>query len=388
MKVILALDAFKGTFTSFEINALIGKSVRREFDSVEIVSLAMADGGEGTVEALVNATGGTLETVAVHDPFMRPTDAVIGVHGKKAYMEMAQASGILKLSPSELDPRLATTFGTGEMIRYALDQGAKEIVIGVGGSATNDVGIGMAMALGAKFYNVDGDVLPPRGDSLFEIADFDLSTLDQRLGDVKITVLCDVENPLTGVKGAAHVYGAQKGMTPSDQEAFDRAALKFNKLLIEKQGTDLDRIAGSGAAGGLAGGLKVFLNADLKKGLDAILEVTEFNKLLETADYVITGEGRLDAQSQYGKVPYGIADAVMHHFHHNPHFVRVKLIAFVGYNALEFQAETPFDVIFELVKDPMAFESIVAHKQDLLASGIHRLLEWMKLDWNKRKEPL
>lgn len=388
MKVILALDAFKGTFTSFEINNLIESSLRHAFDSVEIISIPMADGGEGTVEALVNATGGYSETVAVHDPFMRKTEAIIGFHKRKAYIEMAQASGLLKLSSSELDPKKATTFGTGEMIRYALDKNVEEIIIGVGGSATNDVGIGMAMALGVKFYDVHGNQLPAAGETLFKVVDYDMSGLDPRVKDVKISVLCDVDNPLTGSKGAAYIYGAQKGMSLSQQQDFDNAALAFNRLIEQRQGVDLNQISGSGAAGGLAGGLKIFLDADLKKGLDVVLEVSGFNKHLDSADYVVTGEGQLDEQSKFGKVPYGIAEAVLKHFHHNPHFVRVKMIAFVGHNALDFHHETPFDVIFELVKNPTSMDDIVANKNELLATGINRLLEWIQLDWEKRKGSL
>jgi glycerate kinase len=384
MKAIVVSDTFKGTFTSFEVNAALEQAIKERFIDAEVTNLTVADGGEGTVEALLQATGGSARNVKVKDPFLREIDAIIGIKDNTAYIEMAQASGLLRLANDELDPCRATTFGTGEMIKAALDEGVNEIIIGVGGSATNDVGIGMAQALGVEFYDALGNILPPRGDSVFKVDRYEDSNLDPRIKSVVIKVLCDVQNPLTGPQGATRIYGNQKGIVGELGGQFEEAHEKFNTIIFKREGIDLNLVPGSGAAGGLAGGLHVFLGASLQSGLDTVLEAVHFDKLVEDVDYVITGEGKLDEQSSYGKVPYGVAKAVKNYHNNNIHRKCPKVIAFVGHNSLPIEMETPFNVIFEASKGTVPYSKILDNKWMYLNSAIERLIDWMEID-QKRK---
>lgn len=384
MKAIVVSDTFKGTFTSFEVNAALEQAIKERFSDAQVTNLTVADGGEGTVEALLQATGGSARNVKVKDPYLREIDAMIGINEHTAYIEMAQASGILRLAQDELDPCRATTFGTGEMIQAALDEGIKEIIIGVGGSATNDVGMGMAQALGVVFYDDLGNVLPPRGDSIFKVDRYDDSKLDPRLNGTVIKVLCDVQNPLTGPEGATYVYGGQKGVVGDLIRQFEEAHEKFNTIIFKRKGIDLNLVPGSGAAGGLAGGLYVFLGASLQSGLETVLEAVQFEKMLEDVDYVITGEGKLDEQSSYGKVPYGVASAVKNYHKNNIHRKCPKVIAFVGHNSLPVEMETPFSVIFEASRGTVPYSKILDNKWKYLNAAIERLVDWMEIDQNRK----
>ncbi len=384
MKAIVVSDTFKGTFTSFEVNATLEQAIKERFTDAQVINLTVADGGEGTVEALLQATGGSAKNVKVKDPYLREIDAIIGIKEHTAYIEMAQASGILRLAQDAPDPCRATTFGTGEMIKAALDEGVKEIIIGVGGSATNDVGMGMAQALGIVFYDALGNVLPPRGDSVFKVDRYDDSSLDPRLKETVIKVLCDVQNPLTGPEGATRVYGSQKGVVGELASQFEEAHEKFNTIIFKRDGIDLNLVPGSGAAGGLAGGLFVFLGASLQSGLETVLEAVHFDEMIEDVDYVITGEGKLDEQSSYGKVPYGVAKAVQNYHKNNIHRKCPKVIAFVGHNSLPIEMETPFNVIFEASRGTVPYAKILDNKWKYLNTAIERLIDWMEID-QKRK---
>ncbi len=309
MKMILAPDSFKGTLSSLEVIKILERSARRVFPSVDFIEVPIADGGEGTVDALVLTGGGEYREKVVKDPLGRPVKARYGIiRQRTAVIEMAQASGLPLLSTEERNPLITTTYGTGELIRAVLDEGIRDIIIGIGGSATNDGGIGAAQALGIKFMDARGKEVGFGGRELARIESICMEGLDPRIKESQITVICDVTNPLTGEKGATAVYGPQKGATEEMLKELEAGMKHYALLLRESTGLDMDRISGSGAAGGLGAALVGFLNAVLKPGAETILELVGFDELLEGVDLVVTGEGKIDGQSLYGKTPLGVAE--------------------------------------------------------------------------------
>jgi glycerate 2-kinase len=311
MKVIIAPDSFKESLSALEVANAIEKGFRDIFPEAEYVKIPMADGGEGTVQSLVDATGGRIVKTEVTGPLGDRVKAFFGVlgDGKTAVIEMAAASG-LHLVPSEKrNPLVTTTRGTGELILAALDEGAEHIIIGIGGSATNDGGAGMIQALGGRLLDRHGQEIGPGGGSLSELADIDLSGLDQRLKCVKIEVACDVDNPLTGPKGASAIFGPQKGATPEMVATLDKNLHHYADVIERVLGKQVKDIPGAGAAGGLGAGLLAFLEAELKRGVEIVLETVNFHERIQGASLVITGEGRIDGQTIFGKTPIGVAKA-------------------------------------------------------------------------------
>ncbi|WP_143414753.1 glycerate kinase [Geobacillus sp. E263] len=311
MKVIIAPDSFKESLSALEVANAIEKGFRDIFPEAEYVKIPMADGGEGTVQSLVDATGGRIVKTEVTGPLGDRVQAFFGMlgDGKTAVIEMAAASG-LHLVPSEKrNPLVTTTRGTGELILAALDEGAEHIIIGIGGSATNDGGAGMIQALGGRLLNRHGQEIGPGGGSLSELADIDLSGLDQRLKCVKIEVACDVDNPLTGPKGASAIFGPQKGATPEMVATLDNNLKHYADVIERVLGKQVKDIPGAGAAGGLGAGLLAFLEAKLKRGVEIVLETVNFHERIQGASLVITGEGRIDRQTIFGKTPIGVAKA-------------------------------------------------------------------------------
>lgn len=307
MKFLFASDSFKGTLTSEEIITILTETARAVFPDCQTAGVPVADGGEGTVDAVVKAMNGSLRTVAVHGPLMEAAEASYGVFGgDHAVIEMAAASGLPMVPAERRNPLHTTTYGTGELIRDALEQGYKKIAIAIGGSATNDGGMGAMSALGVRFLDQDGQVLTGFGEDLGKVADIDLSGLHPAAAEAEFTVMCDVTNPLTGPDGATYTFGRQKGGTPEMLDRLEKDMVSYAKKLLEKTGIDADQIAGAGAAGGLGAALKVFLHANMKSGIDTVLDLIGFDSLLDGVDLVITGEGRMDWQSAFGKVPSGI----------------------------------------------------------------------------------
>jgi glycerate kinase len=313
MKIVLAPDSFKENLTSLEVAECIEKGIRRVLPRAKCVKIPMADGGEGTVQSLVDATGGKIIKKAVTGPLGAPVTASYGMlgDGVTAVIEMAEASGLPLVPKDKRNPLLASTFGTGELIKDAMDKGAKAIIIGIGGSATVDGGAGMAQALGVKFLQKDGQPLQGccGGGALEGIAKIDLSGLDPRIQKTKITIASDVENPLCGRKGAAHVFGPQKGATPEMVETLDKNLKHFGNLIKKQLKIDVAPMQGAGAAGGLGAGLVAFTGAKLKSGVDLVVDITQLKKHIKGADLVITGEGRVDFQTAFGKTPAGVAKA-------------------------------------------------------------------------------
>ena len=309
MRVVVAPDSYKGSVSAVGVAAALERGVLRVFPQAEVRKIPIADGGEGTVEALVTATGGQMKQERVRGPLGEVVDACWGIlgDGKTAVIEMAAASGLPLVPPDRRDPRITTTYGTGELIRTALDAGLRRIIIGIGGSATNDGGTGMAQALGAKFLAADGTELPPGGGALAQLKTIDLSGLDSRLTKTEITVACDVDNPLCGQRGAAAVFGPQKGATPAMVAELDAALGHFAGCARAATGRNVADLAGAGAAGGLGAGLLFFTPAKLRPGVEIVLEAVKFAEVVKDAAFVITGEGRTDFQTAYGKAPVGVA---------------------------------------------------------------------------------
>ncbi|MDR1960848.1 MAG: glycerate kinase [Gracilibacteraceae bacterium] len=308
MRVLVASDSFKGSLTSREVGLAVAEGVRRALPAAETRVVPMADGGEGTVDALVEAMGGMRRAARVTGPLGAQADAVYGVlPDGTAVIEMAAASGLPLVPPRLRDPRRTTTRGTGELMLAALDGGARRLLIGIGGSATNDGGAGMAQALGARLLDETGAELPPGGGALRRLARIDISGLDARLRKTEVVVISDVTNPLCGPLGASFVYGPQKGASPTDAAELDACLAHYAEIIRADLGRDIAATPGAGAAGGLGAGLLVFAGAELRRGTEAVLDALDFDKMLADCDVVVTGEGRMDAQSAFGKLPLGVA---------------------------------------------------------------------------------
>lgn len=309
MKIIIAPDSFKECLTAAEVAQSIAAGVKEVMPESRCCCIPVADGGEGTLQSLVDGTGGQLYQRTVTGPLGDSVDARFGIlgDGQTAVIEMAQASGLELIPEGQRDPLKATTFGTGELIREALNLRVTRVIVAIGGSATNDGGAGMMAALGVRFLDEDGRELPPGGEALSRLHRIDCSDMDNRLSNVEFTAACDVDNPLTGPKGASAVFGPQKGAAPEMVEQLDKALSCYARIIRQSLGRDVENVPGSGAAGGMGAALLAFLNARLQPGIDIVLEAVQLDKALEGADLVITGEGRLDGQTVHGKTPVGVA---------------------------------------------------------------------------------
>ncbi|MGG1880096.1 glycerate kinase [Paenibacillus cisolokensis] len=311
MKIVIAPDSFKESLSALEAAEAIEKGFRSVFPDADYYKMPMADGGEGTVRSLVDATGGTIMERVVTGPLGEPVQAFFGItgDGRTAIIEMAAASGLHLVPAERRNPLLTSTRGTGELIRFALEEGVEHMIIGIGGSATNDGGAGMVQALGGRMLDRSGREIGPGGGALSDLHEVDMSGLDARLAGVRIEVACDVDNPLTGPRGASAVFGPQKGATPDMVQLLDRNLSHFADVAEQALGKTFREKEGAGAAGGLGAGLIAFLNADLRRGIDIVLNASRFEDIVRDADLVITGEGRIDRQTIYGKTPIGVAKA-------------------------------------------------------------------------------
>ncbi|QSF45963.1 glycerate kinase family protein [Paenibacillus tianjinensis] len=306
---VLAPDSFKESMSAKEVCVAMEKGLRKVYPEAEYIHVPMADGGEGTVQSLVDASGGQMYSKEVTGPLGQPVTAQYGIMGDglTAAIEMASASGIQLVDKADRNPLITTTYGTGELIKECLDRGIRSIIIGIGGSATNDGGTGMAEALGAKFLDAEGNELPRGGGSLGRLASIDISALDERLQQVQLMVACDVTNPLCGQRGASVVFGPQKGATPERVRQLDANLAHYADVVKEQLGKDVRDLPGAGAAGGLGAGLMIFTQAVLQRGIEIVIEYTGLKQKLAAADLVFTGEGGMDFQTKFGKTPYGVA---------------------------------------------------------------------------------
>ncbi|MBT2696619.1 glycerate kinase [Bacillus sp. ISL-40] len=309
MKVLIAIDSFKGSISSIEGSNAISSGIRDIYPDAEIITLPLADGGEGTVEALVQATDGQLISKEVTGPLNEKVNAIYGILGdrKTAVIEVAAACGLPLVPSDKRNPLVTTTYGVGELICDAVDRGCREFVIGLGGSATNDAGVGMLQALGFTFLDQHEKEISLGGQELLNIRSVDVTSVRPELKDCTFKAACDVNNPLYGPTGAAHIFGPQKGATAEMIKELDKGLKNFAEVVLHKLCTDIHNIAGAGAAGGLGAAFAGFLQAKLQSGIELVLEITEMEKNMQGVDFVITGEGKLDGQTSMGKAPLGVA---------------------------------------------------------------------------------
>ncbi|MED4590771.1 MULTISPECIES: glycerate kinase [Priestia] len=360
MKIVIAPDSFKESLSALEVAEAVEKGFKQVLPQANYVKVPMADGGEGTVQSLVDATDGEIISKTVTGPLGEPVEAFFGILGTKrtAVIEMAAASGLHLVPPAKRNPLMTTTKGTGELISAALDYGVNHIIIGIGGSATNDGGAGMAKALGAQLLDAEGNEILDGGGALGNLAFINLSTLDSRLQHVKIEVACDVDNPLTGERGASAIFGPQKGATPEMVALLDRNLRHYAAVLERDLGQKIDDVPGAGAAGGLGAGLLAFLQAELKRGVDIVIEATNLLEAVRDADVVITGEGKIDGQTIYGKTPIGVAKTAKKH--------GIPVIGIAGNTGADSHVvyEHGIDALFSIVPGVTTLENAFANASD------------------------
>lgn len=360
MKIVIAPDSFKESLSALEVAEAVEKGFKQVLPQANYVKIPMADGGEGTVQSLVDATDGEIILKKVTGPLGEPVEAFFGILGTKktAVIEMAAASGLHLVPPAKRNPLMTTTKGTGELISAALDYGVNHIIIGIGGSATNDGGAGMAKALGAQLLDAEGNKILDGGGALGNLAFINLATLDSRLQHVKIEVACDVDNPLTGERGASAIFGPQKGATPEMVGLLDQNLRHYAAVLERDLGQKIDDVPGAGAAGGLGAGLLAFLQAELKRGVDIVIEATSLLEAVRDADVVITGEGKIDGQTIYGKTPIGVAKAAKKY--------GVPVIGIAGNVGADSQVvyEHGIDALFSIVPGVTTLENAFANASE------------------------
>ncbi|MFT9178788.1 MAG: glycerate kinase [Zymomonas mobilis] len=329
MKFLLAPDSFKGSLTAKEAALAMERAIQKILPEAETVILPMADGGEGTVQSLIDATQGRRISEMVMNPLMQPVMADYGIlgDGKTAIIEMAAASGLQFVDEKSKNPLITTTYGTGQLMRSALDRGIRKIIMGMGGSATNDGGAGMAEALGVRFLDKKGRPITRGGGGLSTLAEIDISGLDPRIADTEIIIASDVTNPLVGEIGASAVFAPQKGANPDMVRRLDDNLRHYADLIKASLGKEIAEKAGAGAAGGLSGGLLAFTDATIEKGIELVIRITGLMEKSKDADYVLTGEGGIDFQTQYGKTPMGVAKAAKKA---NPETVVIALGGYIG----------------------------------------------------------
>ena len=379
MKLLFASDSFKGSLSSEKTVALLAQAAETVFGACETSGVPVADGGEGTVDAVIQAENGRKITVPVHGPLMEEIRAEYGIFGdNKAVIEMASASGLPLVPAEKRDPRNTTTYGTGELILDALEKGYRDISIAIGGSATNDGGMGCARALGIRFLDADGRELEGFGRDLIHVDRIDVSGLDKRLADAAITVMCDVTNPLCGKDGATYTFGKQKGATPEIQKELEEGMLHYNQVILNQFGIDCNTVEGAGAAGGLGAALKVFLHGHMRSGIETVLDLIHFDERLEGVDLVVTGEGRTDWQSCFGKVMQGVG------VHAKAKGIPVAgLSGSLGKNALDI-CEYGVSSLMTTVNAPMSLDEALDRAEELYLEGAIRMFRFIKAGMDMR----
>lgn len=380
MKFLFASDSFKGTLSSSRIAELLTTAAKESFPDCICTSVETADGGEGTTDAVLDAVNGQRMLLTVHGPLWKKTDCFYGkLDERRAVMEMAAASGLPLLQEAQRDPRKTTTYGTGEMIQDALDHGFRDISIAIGGSATNDGGMGCMCALGVRFLDQEGRELTGCGENLGKIARIDLSDLDPRITETKFTVMCDVNNPLCGENGATYTFGVQKGGTPEILEELETGMLHYRELLLEMFQVDVNEIPGAGAAGGLGAALVVFLNATLKSGIETVLDLVDFDTRLQGVSLVVTGEGCTDWQSAFGKVLHGVGMRCKKY-----HIPVVALAGSMGQGAEQIY-ESGIDSILTTVNAPMELHTALEQAEKLYLNAARRLFRMLKVGFQMKE---
>ncbi|MBM7570200.1 glycerate kinase [Aquibacillus albus] len=352
MKVVISPDSFKGSISAIEFCSAVSNGILRVFPNASIEKIPLADGGEGTMENMVLSTGGTMRSVMVKGPLGNEVNASYGILGdqKTIVIEMAEASGLTLVEPEKRDPFIASSFGTGELIKHALNDGYRQFVIGLGGSATNDSGAGMLKALGMELFGKDGVPLPEGGGHLIDLVNYDKTNLDPRLTEASFQIASDVTNVLCGPKGASAIFGPQKGASPDMVSHLDKAINHFSDIVYKQEGVDMRPIIGGGAAGGMGAALVTFLDAEVRSGIDVVMEGIKFEEKIKGADLVITGEGKLDEQTLSGKVIAGVNKVTKKY--------QIPIIALCGGIELDFTKLDDLGLLsaFSIVPKPCSLE--------------------------------
>ena len=374
MKIVIAPDSFKESMTAKTASQAIERGIRRVDPSCHIVKAPLADGGEGTVEALVDSMNGEIITHSVTGPLGDKVEASYGIiHKKIAVIEIATAVGLDLVSPKERNPMRTTTYGIGELISHALERGVRHFLIGLGGSSTNDGGIGMAQALGADITDIHGQPVPFGGEGLARVNEISISKMDKRLQNCTFEIASDVNNPLTGSQGASFVYGPQKGADPEMVLALDQSMQTYEDILKRDLHVDVTDVEGAGAAGGLGAAFIAFFGAKLQRGIELITKITNLERHIKDADLVITGEGKMDDQTVYGKTPVGVAKIAKKH--------GVPVIAITGANQVISPEiyENGIDAIFSITNEPMSLEEAMQKSEVLTEKLVENIIRLWKL---------
>ena len=384
MRIVIAPDSYKGSVSALGVAQAMDRGIRRVFPDAEINLAPIADGGEGTVEALVTATGGEFCQTVVTGPLGEPVTAQWGIlgDGVTAVIEMAAASGLPLVPPDRRDPRLTTTYGTGELMRAALDRGLLRLIIGIGGSATNDGGTGLLSALGAVLLDANQKVLPAGGLALSHLSKIDLTHFDSRIQHTRFLLAADVTNPLCGPNGASHIFGPQKGASAAQVQLLDAALAHFADVTAQLLDFDKRDEAGSGAAGGLGFAAKSYLNADFKAGVKVVAELNQLEHKISNADWVMTGEGKFDQQTLSGKTVFGVSQIAKAH--------NVPVIVIAGTLGEDYQAlyEHGVSAAFSLANGPLTLEHACEHAAELIYErtvDIARLIQFSQTSLNDKK---
>lgn len=377
MKIVIAPDSFKESMTAMEVANSIEAGFKRVFPNEEYRKVPMADGGEGTVQSLIDATNGKIIETSVTGPLGKPVSAFYGISGdgKTAVIELAAASGLHLVPEEERNPLRTTTKGTGELILAALQQNVEHIILGIGGSATNDGGAGMAQALGARLLDRNEEEIGQGGGALKDLDKIDIRTIDPRINQVKIEVACDVDNPLIGKEGASVVFGPQKGATPDMITVLDKNLTHYASVIERDLGRKIADLPGAGAAGGIGAGLAAFLQAELKSGIDIVIEAVKLEEYMKEASFVITGEGKVDSQTVHGKTPIGVAKIAKKH--------NIPVIAVAGLIGADSEVvyEHGIDALFSIVPGAVSLKDAFRNAQkytETQAENIARLINIMK----------
>ena len=374
MKILFASDSFKGTISSARTIELLTKAAHAVWSDCETCGILIADGGEGTVETVTAVRGGELVYVNVNGPLMEPVRAFYGtLSDTEAILEMASASGLPLIPEGKRDPRNTTTFGTGEVLKAILDAGFTDITIAIGGSATNDGGMGCAKALGMRFLDDEGKELEGYGKDLARVVHIDRTGMDPRMKNVKLTVMCDVVNPLCGENGATYTFGAQKGGTPKILDELEAGMRNYRDVIHKEYGIDPDQIVGGGAAGGLGAALNIFFKGELRSGIETVLDRIDFDSKLSGVDLVVTGEGRTDGQSAQGKVLQGVCERTRKY-----HVPVVALSGSLG-DGYEKIYEHGIQSLMTTVDGPMSLEKALENAEDLYVKGAVRLFRMIQV---------
>ena len=373
MRFIFASDSFKGSLSSEETAELLHKAAREIFPGCETISISVADGGEGTTAALLRARTGEKIYLDVSDPLMNQTEAYFGrLSETEAIIEMAQASGLTLVPSDQRNPLNTTTYGTGEMLNEALNAGYRDIYLAIGGSATNDGGMGCMRAMGARFYDSSGKELQGSGRDLERVARIDTTGLNPRIRDARFTVMCDVENPLCGKNGATYTFGPQKGGTAEILDRLEAGMENYREVLIHEFGMDPNDIPGSGAAGGLGAVLCIFLKAEMRSGIETVLDLVNFDHIIKDADLIVTGEGRTDIQSSFGKVLKGVGERAKRQ--------GIPVVALCGSLGVGYEKifEHGISSIMTTVDRPMTVEEAMERAEELYYQGALRLFRMIQ----------